>query len=277
MASLGSSPPRHPTEQTKRSTNHLPVKLAYDRWAAVYDVDGNFLQALDDRELTWLLPDFLTLLPRSSEEQKLRIMDLGCGTGRNTVKLLKIRNARVTGLDVSLRMLERAESRCYAFHDSLPPEWNVDRPRFKYHDMIEDEAIPQDISKNFQGVISTLVLEHIPLSTFFRFAWNTLAPGGVLLVTNMHSDMGAISQAGFLDPLTEEKVQTISYIHQIRDVIAESEKIGFERVSGIHERKVEQEMLEALGQRAKKWDGIQCWFGMIFKKPDRIKRLSLIH
>lgn len=255
---------------------HLPVKSAYDRWATVYDHDGNFLQALDDRELIWLLPDFLIrILSRASGEQKLvRIMDLGCGTGRNTIKLLRVPNSQVVGLDASVGMLERAKARCYAFYDSVPSDLGVGRPEFGYHDMAENERVPEDLASSFRGVISTLVLEHVPLSVFFKFAWDVLAVGGFLLVTNMHGDMGAISQAGFVDPLTNEKVQTVSYIHQIGDVLAEAERVGFERVGEVYERKVERDMLETLGRRAVKWVGIQCWFGMIFEKPDRSKRHS---
>jgi hypothetical protein len=47
------------------------------------------------------------------------------------------------------------------------------------------------------GVISTLVLEHIPLQQFFTAASAIMRAGAYLLVTNMHADMGMRSQAGF--------------------------------------------------------------------------------
>ena len=269
-----STSPQASASDEQEEITRLPVKSAYDRWAILYDDEENFLQALDDRELIWLLPEFLRLVSRSAGQQNLRFMDLGCGTGRNTMKLLRVPNSQVVGLDTSVGMLEKGKARCYAFYDSVPSDLGVGRPEFRYYDMIENEGVPGDLANSFHGVISTLVLEHVPLSVFFKFVWDILGVGGFLLVTNMHADMGAIAQAGFIDPLTNEKVQTISYIHQIGDVLAEAERVGFERVGEVHERKVEQDMWETLGRRAVKWVGIQCWFGMIFEKPDRSKRHS---
>jgi hypothetical protein len=124
------------------------------------------------------------------------------------------------------------------------------------------------------GVISTLVLEHIPVKDFFEAASAMMMPGAYLLVTNMHANMGAISQAGFTDPQTGVKIRPTSYCHSVPEVLAAAEKAGFqvenliseEGESGVLEKGVDQQLGEALGTRAKKWVGIRVWFGICFSK-----------
>ena len=93
-----------------------------------------------------------------------------------------------------------------------------------------------------------------------------LKPGGLALVTNMHSDMGRMSQAGFVDPKTGEKVRPQSYAHTFGDVVEEARKQGFEVVGEVLERTVDEETSEILGVRAKKWVGVKVWFGACFRK-----------
>ncbi|KAL8954234.1 MAG: hypothetical protein Q9183_007251, partial [Haloplaca sp. 2 TL-2023] len=57
------------------------VMETYNQWASTYDTDGNFLQALDSMMMQHLLQDFKATLPPLSKQ---RLIDLGCGTGRNT-------------------------------------------------------------------------------------------------------------------------------------------------------------------------------------------------
>ena len=89
---------------------------------------------------------------------------------------------------------------------------------------------------------------------------------GCLLLTNMHADMGAISQAGFLDPKSGEKVRPVSYAHRIEDVLQEATRCGFDLIKEVQEIAVEKEMLGRIGKRGEKWIGIRCWFGMILRK-----------
>jgi 2-polyprenyl-3-methyl-5-hydroxy-6-metoxy-1,4-benzoquinol methylase len=51
-------------------------------------------------------PSFLEFLPDLSER---RVIDLGCGEGRNT-RLFAMRGARVTGIDLSPRLIEAARA-----------------------------------------------------------------------------------------------------------------------------------------------------------------------
>ncbi|KAI1426474.1 putative methyltransferase [Xylaria sp. FL1777] len=248
------------------SIRYLPTNEAYDRWAEVYDSDGNFLQALDDLELKTLFPRFLTSI---KSPKPWRVVDLGCGTGRNTALLLGIPESEIIALDASKGMLEVAKTRLV--NSNSASESSL---RFDIFDMLATSAPPASVEPHTaDAIISTLVVEHIPLPSFFMHISQLLRPGGVLLLTNMHSHMGGISQAGFVDKTTGEKIRPTSHAHTVEDVILEARKCGLEveadeEGTGILERAVSKDMIEKLGLRSEKWVGITCWFGGIFRKVD---------
>ncbi|KAJ1334037.1 methyltransferase domain-containing protein [Microdochium nivale] len=342
---------------------YLPTSEAYDRWAAVYDTDGNFLQALDDVEMAELFPRFLAALTRDNGDggsggndssagavgaagrsRGLRIVDLGCGTGRNTALLLGAEDGNgigeIVALDASPGMLEVAKGRLLALdrrdgsNSTRDGEGEGERQSsgndndntstaggeadgsqaaatptmvqirgktvtFALYDIIAEassafssspsssssSALQQQqqqkrehLTAPADGVISTLVMEHTPLTEFFSCASRLLAPGGVLLLTNMHAHMGGVSQAGFVDGATGEKVRPLaSYAHAVGDVVAEASRWGLEVVmpssgrgggigGGIKETAVDESMVERLGPRSRKWVGVTCWFGGLFRK-----------
>ncbi|KAI0396319.1 cyclopropane-fatty-acyl-phospholipid synthase [Xylariaceae sp. FL0594] len=253
-----------PADPLFSSIRYLPTNEAYDKWAEVYDSDGNFLQALDDLELKRLFPRFLGSI---RSPNPWRVVDLGCGTGRNTALLTNgvPDGAEIFALDSSKGMLEVAKSRLAGSNRGL---------RFGIFDMLVSPHGPADVALGtVDGIISTLVAEHVPLPIFFAHVAQLLRPGGVLLLTNMHSDMGAISQAGFVDKVTGEKIRPTSYRHTVEDVRIEAQNAGLvveddENGDGIIERAVDEAMVEMLGFRSRKWVGVTCWFGGLFRKLD---------
>jgi SAM-dependent methyltransferase len=284
------------------SMKYLPTTEAYERWATVYDTDGNFLQALDTVEMASLLPRFISAIGSSpslsTHSRGLKFVDLGCGTGRNTELLLDLDTpspedgrgvvAEVIALDASPGMLKVAEGRLEGRlqHDGgAIPRRRHPKLILAVFDLLASPELPEAVSADggADGVVSTLVLEHVPLYAFFAHAARALRPDGVLLLTNMHADMGALSQAGFVDPATAEKIRPISYAHGVRDVVEEARRWGLvlllesgEGVSGdtrglddgIKEVQVTEDMVERLGPRSRKWVGITCWFGGLFRKVE---------
>lgn len=275
------------TEAGDRSIRYMDTATAYDLWSEVYDTDGNFLQALDTIEMEEMLPHALSLLSTSppasntsgvSNMKGIKVIDLGCGTGRNTVKLLDHANliSEIVAVDLSPKMLEIARQRCLTMLESNGDGGSNTSPSisskpaiptltFSTYDMINQRTPPASFTRaNF--VISTLVLEHIPLPTFFRIVSSFLTPGGMLLLTNMHAKMGQISQAGFVDPKTGDKIRPVSYAHRTDETIAEAEKWGLDVIGGVKQVKMTGEMVRELGVRSEKWIGVDVWFGGIWKK-----------
>jgi len=245
-------------QSTDPTVRHMSTSQAYDLWASVYDTDGNFLQALDTIEMKSLLPRMLALLETSPLPRPWKLVDLGCGTGRNTAALLGVEGANVVGLDVSPGMLQVAKERLEKIGSKAQLTLGV-------FDMIE-ETRPPEASLNADAVVSTLVLEHIPVNTFFNHVSTILKHSGVLLLTNMHSEMGSISQAGFVDPKTGEKIRPTSYSHTVTEIEAAAARSGLELIDKIEERAVDRSMVPLLGERSGKWVGVTVWFGGIFRK-----------
>ncbi|KAJ4984560.1 hypothetical protein SVAN01_09961 [Stagonosporopsis vannaccii] len=252
---------------------HIGTQEAYDQWASIYDTDGNMLQSIDDFELNTLLPPLLHDVA-SSASANISVLDLGCGTGRNTARLLRhawpaSKNIAVTGLDFSAGMLALAQTKLSPLTSSaenknislrlqhcdpfpLPPS-----PPFAPSLLA---LLPQHL------LISTLVLEHIPLPVFFGTLTALLAPGGLAVVTNMHPHMGSCSQAGFVNA-EGVKVRGESFVHELAQTVQAAREAGLEVVS-VRERGVSEGDVETgiVGERGRKWVGWNVWFGIVVRK-----------
>ena len=128
------------------------VALAYDRWFATYDSDRNATRDLDA----------LVLRSAGLTLAGARVLELGCGTGKNTEWLVEQARS-VMALDFSAGMLSRARQRVTAS--------NV---QFAVHDVrerwpLDDGAVDR--------VIANLVLEHVEqLDSVFSESARVLAP-----------------------------------------------------------------------------------------------------
>ncbi|KAJ5729117.1 uncharacterized protein N7483_003625 [Penicillium malachiteum] len=289
---LKEQPSQASSSSNAQSIEYIDTVDAYDKWAEIYDTDGNFLQRLDTIEMRTLLPQFLNRVnARFHGTDPFKLVDLGCGTGRNTIQLLEAVSAceknqktstqvthrpsvEVIGVDASAGMLEVARTAIQSATRELNST-TVSLGTLNLLQTISDKSqLPESLQDGAVGVISTLVLEHIPLKAFFKAASAIMRPGAYFLVTNMHAQMGSLSQAGFTDPGTGVKIRPTSYCHSIADVLAAAAEAGFqvepleEECGGgeVLERTVDEELSGILGVRATKWIGIQVWFGVCFSK-----------
>ena len=181
------------------------VAAAYDRWAATYDIDAN-----QTRELA----------AAALRQQNLKLADrdvieIGCGTGRNTQWLIE-HGAQVVAFDFSPGMLRLAKERV-----NSPPT------RFVQHDI--NRAWPTaDASADL--VIAMLVLEHIKeLQPVFAEAARTLRRGGELFICELHPFRQMSGrQAEFTDPQTGEVERVAACLHDVSEYVNTGLGLRFE-------------------------------------------------
>jgi ubiquinone/menaquinone biosynthesis C-methylase UbiE len=199
----------------------LPTQEGYDRWAEVYDGDGNPLVALEEPHVDAALGDV----------RGLTVADVGCGTGRHSLRLARA-GAKVTGVDFSSGMLSRAQAKA----GDLPVAW-------VQHDVTT--RLPFD-DGHFDRVVCGLVLEHIPdLARFFGELRRLCRPDGLIVVSAMHPAMMLRGvQARFTDPGTGLETRPASMPYQLSDYVMGALR-GGARLVGLSEHAVDAE----LGQR----------------------------
>jgi malonyl-CoA O-methyltransferase len=181
-------------------------RAGYDRWAAIYDVYTNSTVAIDD----------MTFPAVYAHLTGKRILEIGCGTGRHTVRLADGND--VTGIDLSPGMLDVARRKLAHCKAQL----------------IEADIMagPLDLGR-FDAVVTALVLEHIAdLNTFFRRAAEALVGGGELLLSEIHPDRIAQgTQANFTDPATGENIRLKSFAHTEADIQSAAKDAGLRLLS----------------------------------------------
>ncbi len=173
-----------------------PVAAAYDRWSASYDADCNTTRDLDGRVLR------AAGLPLAGA----RVLELGCGTGRNTL-FIAAQAREVLALDFSAGMLAQARTRC------------ADLPvRFAQQDL-RLRLPPADGTIDL--ALTNLVLEHIEdLRPVFAEAARVLRPGGMFFVSELHPAMQrAGKQANFIDPATGTERRIDAHRHDVADFV----------------------------------------------------------
>lgn len=232
------------------------------------------LQAIDDVELSTFLPEFLASVESSVTKETVQLLDLGCGTGRNTAKLLSYpwatspsTSIEVTALDFSAGMLDVARGKL------SPLEKGNVRLRISQADCFptvgDKKASPVPAVDDLfavDGIISTLVLEHVPLGDYFATVASLVREGGYALVTNMHSDMGKMSQAGFVNA-EGVKVRGTSFAHTPSETVEAATQAGFEVVN-LKECMMTRENVESgrVGERGLKWVGVNVWYGLLLRR-----------
>jgi len=183
----------------------LPAREGYDRWAPHYDQKGNPAVALKQREIRRLLGDV----------RGLQVVDLGCGTGRNSVEMAEA-GAEVSAVDFSEGMLSQARQR-----------QGAGRIRFIVRDL--ESSLPF-ADHQFDRVLCSLALEHVVNldSTFGEMA-RICRPDGRVVVIEMHPAMFLRGvSAHFHDPKTGQDVRPRSVGHQISDFVMASVRAGLE-------------------------------------------------
>jgi len=140
----------------------MNIQKAYNEWSVSYDADDNLTRDLDQQ----VTREMLANLHFNS------ILEIGCGTGKNTAFLAQI-GTSVHALDFSQGMIEKAREKVRA--------QNV---RFSVADITNKWPGNEG---EFDLVVCNLVLEHIADLTFiFSEAARVLQNKGSFFVNELH-------------------------------------------------------------------------------------------
>jgi malonyl-CoA O-methyltransferase len=134
------------------------------------------------------------------------VLELGCGTGKNTGWLAE-RARHVTAMDFSPGMLEVARSRV-----------TLDRVTLVQHDVRERWPIDD---ASIDVVIGNLVLEHVSnVAPVFAEAARVLRPGGVMYCCELHPYRQLRGgQAHFTDEWSGEVIFAPAFQHTIAEYV----------------------------------------------------------
>jgi ubiquinone/menaquinone biosynthesis C-methylase UbiE len=139
----------------------MNVQQAYNAWSETYDTVENKSRDTEARALR-----------ESVAGENLEILEIGCGTGKNTEFLQTIAK-RLTGADFSEEMLAIARRK-------ISPE----KVEFRQLDLREDWDLPDE---SFDLITCSLALEHIENIDFvFAEAARVLRRGGRFYFGELH-------------------------------------------------------------------------------------------
>lgn len=192
-------------ESSSPSVVSADVARAYDTWASSYDSDYNLTRDLD--------AEVVRRAPLALEGRD--VLELGCGTGKNTAFLAQLARS-VMALDFSSGMLERARERVHAAH-----------VRFVQQDVRERWPVPDD---SVDVVVGNLVLEHVAgLAPIYAEAARVLRPGGRLWLCELHPERQRRGgQAQYTDPRTGDRVRVDAHLHSAAEYVNEGIRAGLE-------------------------------------------------
>lgn len=186
------------------SESDSEIAAAYNDWAEIYDTNPNRTR---DLAAEVLRQSKLSVAGRD-------VIEVGCGTGRNTVWLAPPASSMIA-LDFSGEMLARAAARVAG-----------SRVQFIQHDIRNSWPIA---SASADLVVAMLVLEHVEhLTMFFAEAARVLQPGGELFVCELHPMRQlAGGQAQFSNPKTGERTRVSAFLHDVSEYVNTALAAGF--------------------------------------------------
>lgn len=177
------------------------VREAYSRWSETYDTDRNRTRDLDGEVTRRVL----------GPERRGPVLELGCGTGKNTAFLATLAD-QVLALDFSEGMLARAREKVTAPHVTFAAA---------------DLTRPWPCEPGFaELVVGNLVLEHVAdLEFIFREVARCLRPGGRLFLSELHpfrQYQGTV--ANFT--LAGEAVEIPAHLHHVSEFLSAAAGAG---------------------------------------------------
>ena len=170
----------------------MNIQDAYTRWSDTYDSDRNLTRDLDHRATQ----DALTGLRYQN------IMELGCGTGKNTTFLTEL-SRQILAIDFSPGMLRQAKAKIKSDHVVF---------------VVADITKPWPCkNESFELIVCNLVLEHIEdLDGIFAEVSRSLKIGGQFFLSELHPfRQYKGTKANFRT--TDEAIEIDAFVHHLSD------------------------------------------------------------
>ena len=181
----------------------MNVQDAYNAWSSIYDSNENKTRDLEA----------IALQKTVSFLQGKKVLEIGCGTGKNTV-WLATKASHITAVDFTQAMLEKAKQKLNEKH---------------VHFTLADINLPWHfVSQQYDLITFSLVLEHIQnLDAVFIKAAQVISQGGYIYVGELHPfKQYAGSKARYMTDQGEQVVTCFN--HHVSDFTNAAKKVGFE-------------------------------------------------
>ncbi len=177
-------------------------KIGYNSWSEFYDEYPNPTVAIDDLYFPALY----------SVKKGKRVLEIGCGTGRHTRRLIQAENS-VTAIDISSGMLKKLRQK-------LQSEKLI---------LIEGDFMSVEIpNAPFDTIVMSLVLEHIDdLSFFFKKARKSVVANGTFYLSEIHPTRTATGVMAHFKTSEGNEVQLQSSPHSELEIFKAATENGF--------------------------------------------------
>lgn len=180
----------------------MSIEKAYNLWAQQYDSNENKTRDLDKKTTIEIL----------SKYNFENVLELGCGTGKNTKWLLE-KAKKIIGFDFSQEMLHKAKEKI-----------NNSKVTFIKTDLLQ----PWEVDNEFADLItSSLTLEHIKdLDFIFKQAYLKLKFNGIFFINELHPFKQYIGSKARYE--SEKGTQELEvYTHHISEYLITAKNNGF--------------------------------------------------
>ena len=180
----------------------MSIEKAYNIWANQYDTNENRTRDLDKKSTIETLSNY----------DFENVLELGCGTGKNTSWLLK-KAKRIIGLDFSQEMLNKAQAKL-----------SDKRITFKKADLKNSWEVA---NSSTDLITCSLTLEHIEdLNHIFNEAYNKLNENGIFFISELHPfKQYSGSKAKYETENGTKELEV--YIHHISEYTDKAKNNGF--------------------------------------------------
>jgi ubiquinone/menaquinone biosynthesis C-methylase UbiE len=184
------------------------IAIAYDRWAESYDVDSNKTRDLESIAFDEKI--------RGIGKPIATVLELGCGTGKNTLKLAHLASLSMIAMDFSPQMMRIAEQRVQ--QDAAVRE----RVRFVQRDLTELTDWSEVQSNSIDLIAESLVLEHLSHAQLCHVATQcarVLRSGGIVYLGEFHPMRQYNGSQATNKAAGEDGGRIVAFVHHLSDFL----------------------------------------------------------